>query len=47
MDDEAKNNGEAPNAPDEAVHDPNGRMPRQLPAAATISLKDYHLSGRQ
>jgi hypothetical protein len=25
--DEAINNNEAPNAPDEAVHDPNGRMP--------------------
>jgi hypothetical protein len=41
-DDEAINNGEAPNAPDEAVHDPNGRMPGQLPTAATVSVKDYH-----
>ncbi len=40
-DDEAINNNEAPMAPDEAVHDPNGRMPGQLPTAATASVKDY------
>ncbi len=39
---EAINNNEASNAPDEAVHDPNGRMPGQLPTAAAASVKDYH-----
>ncbi len=26
----------------DAVHDPNGRMPGQLPTAATAVMKDYH-----
>lgn len=43
---EEDNNGEAihdaPNATNEITHDPNGRMPGQIPTAAAASVKDYH-----
>jgi hypothetical protein len=43
---EEVNNGEAinnaPNSTNENAHDPNGRMPGQIPTAAAASVKDYH-----
>jgi hypothetical protein len=41
--DDAVDEVEMPNSTNiEPVHDPNGRMPGQLPTEATASHKDYH-----
>ncbi len=41
---EAINKNEAPNAPDEAMQDPNGRMTGQLRTATTASVKDHSIN---